>query len=322
MVDLIAAQKKLDTSLADKRLYSLRFHPIVQKRKRSGRLRPDDQLRSLRRRLACHLQIGIENVRGMGGVPLLVLRDVPLNQSGPDRLPLLTDSTVLQSLPTPDDDARHECRRHRQRRQRFGGAGDDALGNRRAHERDDRRQAEHADEARHLGDRKDGRLAVAQEQPRKPAPEICAAKLGSHPHSRCEQNGPAPELRRKPRQAQREQGRKEGEVRNEQGRHHDAHRPAQPAKLSDDRTRPVHGATEVAQPCDQPEQKRPLTAGWRKRPADPGRCRRSGQEQREKQRNERDPGKCRMAVPREAQRQQNAGKDCKNQGGITWLEVR
>ena len=80
VIDLIAAEQQLDAGLAHERANPLAADLVVQERKRRGRLGPDDQLRAFGGGLARQRQIRVQDVVGLRVIPLLLLRNVSLNQ--------------------------------------------------------------------------------------------------------------------------------------------------------------------------------------------------------------------------------------------------
>ena len=112
----------------------------------------------------------------------------------------------------------------------------------------------------------DRRLAVTQQQPGKPAPEVGAAELGRHPHSRRKQDRAAVRIcaPSHPRHSENSAGNSERYATSTPRRHAD--RPGQPAELRHDGAGPVDGSAEIAEPGDESQEKARAAA-------ERGRCR-------------------------------------------------
>ncbi len=118
---------------------------------------------------------------GVGVIPLLLLRNVPLNQRDLNRSSLVEQAVVLQasSAPHGHTDQHHSGHAHGDgRRER---SRDDDIRECRAHQCDQRGHPEYADDARKLRDGQHRSLAVPEQQPRKAAPEVGAPELASSP---------------------------------------------------------------------------------------------------------------------------------------------
>ena len=224
MIHLIAAKQQLDAGLAHERANPLAADRVVQKRKRRGRLGPDDELRAFGGGLARQRQIRVENRPGMRVIPLLLLRNVSLNQRDTNGAPLVDERIVLEAMIAPDRNADQGCRSDPNGHDRPARSRDHDVRERRADERDQCGHAEDADDARELRDRQHRGLAVPEQQPRKAAPEIRAAQLCRHPDGRREQNRAPSVLGAEPSEAQRKQRGKQRQIRDEQRGDHDADR--------------------------------------------------------------------------------------------------
>ena len=111
VVHLIAAEQQLDARLAHQRANPLAAGLVVQERKRRGRLGPDDQLRPFGGRLARHRQIGVQDVVGLPLIPLLILRNISLNERDANLAALLDQHVVLEASTAPHRHPNEHCGR-------------------------------------------------------------------------------------------------------------------------------------------------------------------------------------------------------------------
>ena len=187
-------------------------------------------------------------------------------------------------------------------------ARDDDVAQRGADERDERRQTVDAEDARQLRDRQHRDLAVAEQHPRKSAPEVAARRARSPPRPRARaRRAPAEPAPSQPRHSANKQETARGRRR---AARRPTRRPASPARrTADDRAGPVDRADEIARAGCQPEPERAipaerLAASWRSNSSMI-----SGANATH--------AKTRMAEAREAEGEKNAGEKRANQGWVT-----
>ena len=177
---------------------------------------------------------------------------------------------------------------------------DDDVRRRSGGQRQQQREAIDAGDARQLGDRQPGHLAVAEQRPRKPVPHVLPPELGRDPGRRGEQRRRGPHRPRAARDHHRTRRRKQRQICHEQERGEHRHRSRQAAERRHRLDEPVERDGEVDAAGEEAERERASRARGRWSAAVPA------AHQRDDQRRQGEPGARRVPELRETERQQGA----------------
>ena len=171
-LDLIASEQEIDPGLAHDGADPIGVDTVFLEVERRRRLRPHDKPRPSTGGLPGHRQVALEDGVGSRRIPFLILRDVALHEGNAGRPTLPCQRIVAHADVSPPGYGRDEHANGHGRQRRLPGADRHNIGQSGVAESHERGHPIHSEQARELRNRQGSRLAVPQQDPRKPAPEM------------------------------------------------------------------------------------------------------------------------------------------------------